>query len=702
MSSLLSRPIEFLKGVGPTRAKFLIQDFNIRTVEDLLYTFPFRYVDKTNYTTIKDIGRDGEKVLLKAKITSVKEVKGKRQQRLSAVAKDDTGYIELLWFKGVSWVRKMIVPDKEYIIYGRLSIYKGKKTLAHPELEMIKSGASKMKTSLEAVYSSTEALTKLGVDNKHRRRLIVNIFDELKPSDLEETLPPYLIEKIKLQSRYDALIKIHQPKTKEEADASIARLKFEEIFFFQLAMLFSKQRRKLKYKGPVFSQIGDAFNSFYKNNLPFELTGAQKRVVKEIRTDVGSGYQMNRLLQGDVGSGKTMVALLTMLIAIDNGFQATMLAPTQILAQQHYQSLQEYLEGTGVKVGFLSGAIKGKERKLVLEYLKNGDLDIIVGTHALLEDYVVFKKLGIAIIDEQHRFGVMQRAKLWSKNPDFLPHILVMTATPIPRTLAMTVYGDLDVSVIDELPPGRKPVKTVHMFESKRYEVVDFMRTEIEKGRQIYIVYPLIEESETLDLQNLQTGYEQIRDIFRPPEFQISVVHGRLKPAEKDLEMQRFVEKKTQIMVATTVIEVGVNVPNASVMIIENTERFGLSQLHQLRGRVGRGADQSFCILMSGNKLSSEGKERIHTMVSTTDGFKIAEADLRLRGPGDLIGTQQSGVMRFQLLNLVEDRTVTSTARSVAKLVLDSDPNLEHPANEILRNSLKVYFKKNKDWGRIS
>ena len=702
MSSLLTRPIEFLKGVGPTRAKFLIQDFNIRTVEDLLYTFPFRYVDKTNYTTISEIGRDGEKVLLKAKITSVKEVKGKRQQRLSAVAKDDTGYIELLWFKGVSWVKKMIIPDQEYIIYGRLSIYKGKKTLAHPELEMIKSGTSSLKTSLEAVYSSTEALAKLGVDNKHRRRLITHVFDELKPSDLKETLPSYLTEKLKLQSRYEALIQIHQPKTKEQADQSIARLKFEEIFFFQLAMLFSKQRRKLKYKGPVFSQIGETFNMFYKNNLPFELTGAQKRVVKEIRGDVGSGFQMNRLLQGDVGSGKTMVALLSMLIAIDNGHQAVMLAPTQILAQQHYQSLQEYLEGTGVRVGFLSGAIKGKERKLVLEYLKQGDLDIIVGTHALLEDYVVFKKLGIAIIDEQHRFGVMQRAKLWSKNPEFLPHILVMTATPIPRTLAMTVYGDLDVSVIDELPPGRKPVKTVHMFESKRYEVVDFMRKEIAKGRQIYIVYPLIEESETLDLQNLQTGYEQIRDIFRPPEFQISVVHGRLKPADKDLEMQRFVEKKTQIMVATTVIEVGVNVPNASVMIIENTERFGLSQLHQLRGRVGRGADQSFCILMSGNKLSSEGKERIHTMVSTTDGFKIAEADLRLRGPGDVLGTQQSGVMRFQLLNLVEDRTLLSTARSVAKRVLDNDPELEHPANEILRESLKVYFQKNKDWGRIS
>lgn len=701
MSRLLEKPIEFVRGVGPTKGKFL-QELNIRTVEDLLFTFPFRYVDKTNYTTIKDIGRDGEKVLLKAKITSVKEVKGKRQQRLTAVAKDDTGYIELLWFKGVSWVKKLIIPDHDYIIYGRLSIFKGKKTLAHPELERIKGESASLKTSLDAVYSSTEQLTKLGMNNNSRRKLITTIFDELKETDIPETLPSYLTERLKLKSRYEALLKIHQPKNREEADAGVARLKFEEIFFFQLAMLFSKQRRKLKYKGPSFSQIGEVFNNFYKNNLPFELTNAQKRVVKEIRTDVGSGYQMNRLLQGDVGSGKTMVALLTMLIAIDNGYQAVMLAPTQILAQQHYDSLQEYLEGTGVRIGYLSGAVKGKARKIVLDYLRNGELNIIVGTHALLEDYVVFQKLGIAVIDEQHRFGVQQRAKLWSKNPDFIPHILVMTATPIPRTLAMTAYGDLDVSVIDELPPGRKQVKTLHMTESKRYQVLQFMREEIDKGRQIYIVYPLIEESETLDLQNLQRGYEEIRDVFKPPEFQISVVHGRLKPADKDLEMKRFVEKRTQIMVATTVIEVGVNVPNASVMIIENTERFGLSQLHQLRGRVGRGAEQSYCILMSGNKLSAEGKERIHTMVSTTDGFKIAEADLRLRGPGDLMGTQQSGVMRFQLLSLIEDRNLLTNARNIAKRVLDNDPNLKHPDNHILRKSLKIYFEKHKDWGRIS
>jgi len=701
MSRLLEKPIEFVRGVGPTKGKFL-QELNIRNVEDLLFTFPFRYVDKTNFTTIKDIGRDGEKVLLKAKITSVKEVKGKRQQRLTAVAKDDTGYIELLWFKGVSWVKKMIIPDQEYIIYGRLSIFKGKKTLAHPELERIKGESASLKTSLDAVYSSTEQLTKLGMNNNSRRKLITTIFDELKESDIPETLPAYLTDKLKLKSRHEALLKIHQPKNKEEADAGVARLKFEEIFFFQLAMLFSKQRRKLKYKGPSFSEIGEVFNNFYKNNLPFELTNAQKRVVKEIRTDVGTGYQMNRLLQGDVGSGKTMVALLTMLIAIDNGYQAVMLAPTQILAQQHYDSLKEYLEGTGIRVGYLSGAVKGKARKIVLDYLKNGELNIIVGTHALLEDYVVFQKLGIAVIDEQHRFGVQQRSKLWSKNPEYIPHILVMTATPIPRTLAMTAYGDLDVSVIDELPPGRKQVKTLHMTESKRYKVIQFMREEIEKGRQIYVVYPLIEESETLDLQNLQRGYEEIRDIFKPPEFQISVVHGRLKPADKDLEMKRFVEKRTQIMVATTVIEVGVNVPNASVMIIENTERFGLSQLHQLRGRVGRGGEQSYCILMSGNKLSTEGKERIHTMVSTTDGFQIAEADLRLRGPGDLMGTQQSGIMRFQLLNLIEDRNLLTNARNIAKRVLDNDPNLEHPDNEILRKSLKLYFQKHKDWGRIS
>lgn len=701
MSRLLAKPIEFVKGVGPTKAKFF-HELDIRTVEDILFTFPFRYVDKTNYTTIKDIGRDGEKVLLKARITSVKEVKGKRQQRLTAIAKDDTGYIELLWFKGVSWVKKLIIPDQDYIIYGRLSIFKGKKTLAHPELEMIKSEGSSLKTSLDAVYSSTEMLTKVGMDNKNRRKLITAVFDEIKESDVPETLPPYLLNMLKLKSRYEALIKIHQPKNREEVNEGVNRLKFEEIFFFQLAMLFSKQRRKLKYKGPSFSEIGETFHNFYKNNLPFELTNAQKRVVKEIRSDVGSGYQMNRLLQGDVGSGKTMVALLTMLIAIDNGYQAVMLAPTQILAQQHYDSLKEYLEGTGMRVGYLSGAVKGKERKLVLDYLKNGELNIIVGTHALLEDYVVFQKLGIAVIDEQHRFGVMQRAKLWAKNPDFIPHVLVMTATPIPRTLAMTAYGDLDVSVIDELPPGRKQVKTMHMSESKRYQVIQFMREEIAKGRQIYIVYPLIEESETLDLQNLQRGYEEIRDIFKPPEFQISVIHGRLKPADKDLEMKRFVEKKTQIMVATTVIEVGVNVPNASVMIIENTERFGLSQLHQLRGRVGRGAEQSYCILMSGNKLSAVGKERIHTMVSTTDGFKIAEADLRLRGPGDMMGTQQSGVMRFQLLSLIEDRGLLTNARNVAKRVLDNDPKLEHPDNVNLRKSLKAYFEKHKDWGRIS
>lgn len=702
MGNILDRPIEFIKGIGPHRGKLMTEELGFRTAEDLIFSFPFRYVDKTNFSNIADIGREGEYVLLKAKLTSIKEIKGQRQKRLVAIAKDKTGYIELVWFKGVSWVVKMLVPDAEFSIYGRLTVFKGKKTISHPEMEMITGNNSAGLPTLDPVYSSTEKLTKVGIDSKARRRIIRTILSELRASEIPENLPSYITSRMGLLPRYEALIKIHAPKSMEEVNESIQRLKFDEIFFFQLSMLYSKHKRKLKFKGPVFDKIGDNFTNFYNTKLPFELTNAQKRVIKEIRADLGSKYQMNRMLQGDVGSGKTMVALLCMLIALDNGFQAVMLAPTQILAQQHYSSLKEYLEGTGIRVGFLTGAVKGKERKIVLDYLKTGELQIVVGTHALMEDSVIFKSLGLAVIDEQHRFGVVQRSKLWTKNPNLIPHILVMTATPIPRTLAMTVYGDLDVSVIDELPPGRKPVKTIHMYESKRYQLIEFMREEIKKGRQIYVVYPLIEESEKLDLQNLQQGYEQWRDIFKPPEFQISVVHGRMKAAEKDMEMKRFVDKVTQIMVATTVIEVGVNVPNASVMVIENTERFGLSQLHQLRGRVGRGAEQSFCILMSSVKVSNVGKERIQTMVGTTDGFKIAEADLRLRGPGDIMGTQQSGIARFELLSLVEDKTLVSTARNIARQILDNDPLLEHPQNEILHKALADYFRKNKDWARIS
>jgi len=684
------------------KADLLKSELGIETVQDMISIFPFRHVDKTTFIDIKDIGEEGQQVLLKVNLYSLVEVKGVKQRRLKGIAKDATGYIELVWFKGVSYVAKSLEVGKDYVVYGRVSKYKGKVTLAHPEMDLSDPDKAGRKVVLDPVYSSTEILNNRGIDTKVRRKIIKHIFSELPAHEITESFPQYLIEKLELIDKASALKWIHIPTSVEEANQAVKRLKFEEVFYLQMAILYSKKRRQVKIKGLIFSEIGKYFTSFYDNNLGFELTNAQKKVVREIRADLGKGIQMNRMLQGDVGSGKTIVALLSMLIALDNGFQACMMAPTEILAQQHYQSLQESLQGTGVQIGFLSGSVKGKARKTLLKYLKDGDLHILVGTHAVLEDPVEFKHLGLAVIDEQHRFGVAQRSRLWNKNEEEPPHILVMTATPIPRTLAMTVYGDLDISVIDELPPGRKEIKTVHRRESQRFKVIEFIRKEIQKGRQIYIVFPLIEESETLDLENLQEGFERLRDIFPPPEFQISVVHGRMKPVEKDLEMQRFVEQKTQIMVATTVIEVGVNVPNASVMIIENTERFGLSQLHQLRGRVGRGAEQSYCILMSGNKLTHEAKERIHTMVSTNDGFKIAEVDLRLRGPGELMGTKQSGVLSFQLASLIEDQAIVKAARAIALRILDHDEDLRNEINIPIRNHLKEYFAKHKDWGRIS
>ncbi len=701
MSVLLNKPIEYLKGVGPIKGELLNKELQIFTVRDLIYSFPFRYIDKTKFTSISEVSQSGEQVLLRAFLVSLKEVKGQKQRRLVGKLKDASGFLEVVWFKGASWVLKNLEEGKEYVVYGRVNVYKGKKSIPHPEMELV-SQSKGVKSSLDPVYSSTEKLNNRGLDSAARKRLIKAVFDELDLDEIPESLPEYLAKKLDLVSKKQAIKYIHLPSSLHEVSKATKRLKFEELFYLQLSILYSKRRRQARIKGAMFEKIGDHFNNYYKNHIPFELTGAQKRVVKEIRKDVQTGYQMNRLLQGDVGSGKTMVALLSMLIALDNGFQACMMAPTEILAQQHHQSLSESLKETEIKVAFLSGSIKGKARKVILENLANGELDIIVGTHALIQDPVIFHNLGLAVIDEQHRFGVEQRSKLWKKNEVVAPHILVMTATPIPRTLAMTAYGDLDVSIIDELPPGRKPVKTIHMKESQRYRVIEFMRTELKKGRQVYVVFPLIEESETLDLENLQEGYERLQDIFRQPDFQISVVHGRMKSADKDLEMQRFVEKKTQIMVATTVIEVGVNVPNASIMVIENTERFGLSQLHQLRGRVGRGAEQSYCILMSGLKLSNEGKERIHTMTSTNDGFKIAEADLRLRGPGQIMGKQQSGVMKFQLANLVEDQTLIKSARSIAMRILDHDPTLENEHNEILKKQLKHYFSEHQDWGRIS
>lgn len=701
-SHILDTPIGYLKGVGPSKAESLQKELNVFSFGDLLFQFPFRYEDRTQFTPIKDIKQEGQTVQIKATILNVEQVKGSgRSRRTQAVAKDPSGFINLVWFQGGKWIAENIKIGHEYIIYGKVSLYGSRKTIAHPELNLYKGEKLGDKTFVP-VYNSTEKLDRKGLDSKGRRTLIKNLFLKIRESDIIDNLSEEIKTKLKLCSRYQALNWIHFPTKEEQRQAAINRLKFEELFFMQLRMLQNKELRKKKLIGAVFANVGNHFLDFYNNVLPFELTGAQKRVVKEIRADIGSGFQMNRLLQGDVGSGKTIVAILTMLIAIDNGYQCCLMAPTEILAQQHFQGISELLQGTGILVSFLSGSVKGKKRKQTLDLLKDGVLHIIIGTHALIEDKVVFNNLGLAIIDEQHRFGVVQRAKLWNKNDRVAPHVLVMTATPIPRTLAMTFYGDLDVSIIDELPPGRKDIVTVHRYEPHRPKVIKFMKEEISKGRQIYVVFPLIEESEKLDLQNLQTGYEYLRQYFKPPDFQISVVHGRMKAADKDFEMQRFVEGVTQIMVATTVIEVGVNVPNASVMIIENTERFGLSQLHQLRGRVGRGAEQSYCILMSSYKLSKEGKERIATMVRTNNGFEIAEADLRLRGPGDLLGTQQSGALDFRLVNIVQDNKILNVARHMAETIIEDDPYLQKSTNKAISSYLQKIRLNKRNWGRIS
>lgn len=697
----LNKEIVYIKGIGPLKAEILAEDLGIRTVSDMLTSYPFRYIDKSVITPIKDV-QTHENVQLKGFLVSKRIIQTSRSKILVATLKDSSGFIELNWFKGINYIDKYLLPDHEYLVYGRVSNFKGKLNIAHPEMELA-SKAEKAKAYFEPVYSGSEKLNKLGFDSKSRRKVVKILLKHLQQTGITETLPPYMLEKLRMCSRLQSLLWIHFPPDAGKLEQAKRRIKFEEVFFFQLKMLFQKAQRSLKYKGHNFEQVGNAFNKFYKEKLPFELTGAQKRVVKEIRSDLGSGLQMNRLLQGDVGSGKTMVGLLTMLIAKDNGYQSVLMAPTEILAQQHYNSITESLKGVGIRTAFLSGSVKGKTRKEVLHHLKEGNIDILIGTHAVLEKPVVFKNLGLAIIDEQHRFGVMQRSKLWTKSRDDKPpHILVMTATPIPRTLAMTIYGDLEVSIIDELPPGRKKVHTLHKTERHRPQVIEFLHKEIEKGRQIYIVYPLIEESEKLDLADLQQGYERLLQYFPPPEYKISVVHGRMKPQDKDLEMLRFAEGKTHIMVATTVIEVGVNVPNASVMVIENTERFGLSQLHQLRGRVGRGAEQSYCILMSGYKLSKEARTRIKTMTETNDGFKIAEVDLKLRGPGDIEGTRQSGLKEFKLFNVIADQEILNTSRQLAMLILDKDPQLQHPENRVLINRLRILNPGQKDWGRIS
>lgn len=701
--SILDTPIEYVKGIGPAKGETFRKELNIHTVQDLLFTFPFRYIDRTSFQYIKDIKADGDNIQLKGTLISIEKIKGKtNRSRLQGMFKDSSGFLELVWFQGASWLDKTLKVGEDYIIYGRVTIYSGKKTMAHPEMELVSDATLSFSKTFDPVYSSTEKMDAKGLDSKARRKIIKSLLAACTAADFPETLPPYIIDKLKITDNFSALQWIHFPENEKQKELAANRIKFEEFFYVQIRLLQSKIYRKYKYKSAPFTIIGEHFNTFFKTKLPFDLTNAQKKVIREIRADMGMQTQMNRLLQGDVGSGKTIVALLCMLIAIDNGFQSCLMAPTEILAQQHYENVTTLLGDMPVNVAFLSGSVKGKKRETTLAGLKNGEIHIIIGTHALIEETVGFQQLGLAIVDEQHRFGVAQRASLWKKNDQLAPHILVMTATPIPRTLAMTIYGDLDVSVIDELPPGRKEIITIHKYESARPQLIQFMHSEIAKGRQIYVVYPLIEESEKLDLKNLNEGYERLLQYFPLPDYQISVVHGRMKAKDKDWEMQRFISRTTQIMVATTVIEVGVNVPNASVMIIENTERFGLSQLHQLRGRVGRGADQSYCILMTDYKISKEGKERISTMVRTNNGFEIAEADLKLRGPGDIQGTQQSGLLDFKLLNIGQDRAIMDAARHIAIRIIEDDPKLERTIHENIRNQVAKLRVKHKDWARIS
>ncbi|AVR45786.1 ATP-dependent DNA helicase RecG [Christiangramia fulva] len=696
--NLLQTPIEYLKGVGPARAELLKKELGIFTYRDLINFFPNRYIDKTRFYKIAELQRNSSDVQVVGKIVHLKTVEQKRGKRLVADFIDDTGRMELVWFRGHKWIRENLKLNTPYVIFGKTNWFNGMFSMPHPEMELASDYKNNLRTAMQPVYSSTELLAKKGVTNRVMMKFIQ---EALKQTGFRfsESLSDELISDLKLISKSEALFNIHFPKNQELLAKAQFRLKFEELFYIQLQLLRRNLLHKRKIKGFNFDKVGSNFNDFYQQHLPFDLTDAQKRVIKEIRSDLGSGAQMNRLLQGDVGSGKTIVALMSMFMALDNGFQACLMAPTEILSVQHYNGLVELCKELNTSIYLLTGSTKTSKRKEIHEKLENGEIDILIGTHALIEDKVKFKNLGLAIVDEQHRFGVAQRAKLWKKNI-VPPHVLVMTATPIPRTLAMSVYGDLDISVIDELPPGRKPVKTVHRYDSNRLKVFRFIREEIEKGRQVYIVYPLIQESEKMDYKDLMDGYESIAREF--PDFQLSIVHGQMKPADKDYEMERFVKGETQIMVATTVIEVGVNVPNASVMIIESAERFGLSQLHQLRGRVGRGADQSYCILMTSHKLSEDSKTRISTMTATTDGFEIAEVDLKLRGPGDLMGTQQSGVLNLKIADVVKDNDILKAARAYASALLKEDPDLSLEKNAVIKNSYSRLMKNKTIWNYIS
>ena len=700
-SQVFQTPIAYLKGVGVSRADVLKKELQIFNFEDLLRHFPYKYIDRTRLYKIKDIQPDLPYVQVLARLTH-KEILGeKHTKRLVAQAIDDTGVIELVWFQGIKWIEKTLVIGKAYVLFGKPGIFNGKAQMAHPEMEPYSTEVAQRKgnLTLQPAYNSTEKLKQFTLDSKGLQKLMATLLDQhLK--DVHENLPLYLINQFRLTNRNEAYRNIHFPEDAIKLNEATYRLKFEELFFLQLKLLKNKLHHSQKFKGNIFGIVGNYFNEFYQHKLPFALTNAQKRVLKEIRQDTQRGVQMNRLLQGDVGSGKTVVALMSMLIAIDNGFQTCIMAPTEILANQHYQTIKELVGDDFIEVALLTGSTPQKARRVLHQRLESGDLKILIGTHALIEDKVQFQNLGFVVIDEQHRFGVEQRAKLWRKNA-IPPHILVMTATPIPRTLAMTLYGDLDISVIDELPAGRKPIQTVHYYESQRLRMFGFMKQEIAKGRQIYVVYPLIQESEKLDLKNLEDGTDVMAHEFPLPDYRISIVHGKMKAADKQFEMDRFIKGETQIMVATTVIEVGVNIPNASVMIIENAERFGLSQLHQLRGRVGRGAEQSYCILMSNHKLSRDGKIRLDTMVKTNNGFEIAETDLQLRGPGNIEGTQQSGVLDLKLANLVTDQELLIKARKCVEAIFEKDPQLALPEHQILNQSLQAKGE-GLSWDKIS
>jgi ATP-dependent DNA helicase RecG len=695
----VNTPIVYLKGVGPVKARILQSELNINTYENLLDYYPFRYIDRSQFYKINQLQQNTSEIQIIGKIIAVDTIPQKRGKRLVAKFSDGTNVLELVWFKGTKWIKANLKLNTDYVAFGKVNWFNGLVSMPHPDLELLSDYKKGVQSKMQPIYPSTEKLLAHGLNNRNFIKLIKQIF--LEKILIKETLSDDLLSQLNLVSKKDALFNIHFPKDQEWLAKAQKRLKFEEFFFLQLQMLRQKLNRKKKIRGFVFDKVGDNFNNFYNNYLPFLLTDAQKKVLKEIRKDMATGAQMNRLLQGDVGSGKTIVAILSILLALDNGFQAAFIAPTEILAKQHFNAVKKLLIELPVTVTLLTGSTKIKVRNKIFKDLESGELNILIGTHAVLENKVIFNNLGLAIIDEQHRFGVAQRAKMWLKNK-IPPHILVMTATPIPRTLAMSIYGDLDISVIDELPPGRKSVKTAHRFDSNRLKVLRFIKEEITKGHQVYIVYPLIKESEKMDYKDLMDGYESIVRYFPLPEYQVSIMHGQMPTEAKDFEMNRFLKGETQIMVATTVIEVGVNVPNASVMIIESAERFGLSQLHQLRGRVGRGNTQSYCILMSGNKLSVEAKTRLSTMVQTNDGFQIAEVDLKLRGPGNLMGTQQSGVLNLKIADIIKDASILSLARQKAIEILKADPNLDRPKNRFIKARYSEMVKNVALWSKIS